>query len=263
MPYVLHHTLVARALQVQVDSNSQGDALVVADSGRFSITHPGVLRFTQLMVYAVRDQSQAGPTRPAAAPGTSNPPRNLALTLTLKTPDGQPFTNPVVTTADLARWRDLRGVTQGQWSYTVTGRSPRFRNTTPGSTDPDTGTAIAVQRNLLAISLDETVASRSAAPLVEAMVTGRSTQRFMLDLWRVGQLRAAVRSQTGVPNPLRPDRPWQGTLRLLDPTGSTVASSNRSSLQFEVSLATLGRSRGANGQVLPWTLEVADRKSVV
>ncbi len=250
MPYVLHHTLVAaRSMPVQMDSNSRGDALVVADSGSFSITHPGVLRFTQLLVYAVRDQSQAGPTRPAAAPGASTPPRNLALTLTLKTPDGQPFTNPVVTTADLARWRDLRGVTQGQWSYTVTGRSPRF-------VSAESGSAIAVQRNLLAITLDETVASTSAAPLVEAVVTGRSTQRFVVDLWRVGQLRAAVRSQTGVPNPLRPDRPWQGTLRLLDPAGSMVASSNRGSLQFEVSLATLGRSRGANSQVLPWTLEV-------
>ena len=250
MPYVLHHTLVAaRSMPVQMDSNSRGDALVVADSGSFSITHPGVLRFTQLLVYAVRDQSQAGPTRPAAAPGASTPPRNLALTLTLKTPDGQPFTNPVVTTADLARWRDLRGVTQGQWSYTVTGRSPRF-------VSAESGSAIAVQRNLLAITLDETVASTSAAPLVEAVVTGRSTQRFVVDLWRVGQLRAAVRSQTGVPNPLRPDRPWQGTLRLLDPAGSMVASSSRGSLQFEVSLATLGRSRGANSQVLPWTLEV-------
>ena len=262
MPYVLQHTLVAtHRMPVQVDSNSQGDALVVAGSGSFSVTHPGVLRFTQLLVYAVREQGPAQPTRPsqpAAAPGSSSPPRNLALTLTLKTPDGQPFTNPVVTAADLARWRDLRGVTQGQWSYTLTGRSPRFRRTQPGSTeaDPDTGSTIAVQRNLLAISLDETVASRSAAPLVEAVVAGRSIQRFVVDLWRVGQLRAAVRSQTGVSNPLRPDRPWQGTLQLRDPTGNIVASSNRGSLQFEVSLATLGRSRGANGQVLPWALEV-------
>ena len=265
MPYVVHHTLLSNLIPVQVDSTGAGDALVVADAGSFSVSHPGVLQITALLAYTVRDSQPAGapgrtapgatsPTAAGAAgtagmPGASSPVRTLPLALVIRTPDGQPFTNPQVTAADLARWRDRRGLTQGQWSYTLTGRSPRIRSAEPGS-------AMAVTRNLLAISVDESVVSHSAAPLVEAVVAGRGTQRFVVDLWRVGQLRAAVRSQTGVPNPLRPDRPWQGSLQLRDPAGSIVASSSRGSVQFEVTLATLGRSRGADGRVLPWTLEV-------
>lgn len=210
-----------------------------------------MLRLSAVLAYAVGGETPGAPGH--GTNGPNGPTRTVAVQLQLRMPVGGLFTGTSITASDLNRWHGRRGVSP-PWSLKLSGRSMRHARSADAG---DAGSAITVMRNFVGIGLDETVLLQSAPPLVQALVGGRGTQRFALDLWRVGQLRVGVRSETGVPNPLRPDKPWRGTLGLRDPAGAVVASSDTGHLCVDVPLAMLGRSRTSTGQVKHWSLEGA------
>src|SRR5699024_5018689 len=102
--------------------------------------------------------------------------RTLPLEVKVMAPDGQLFTADHITLADIRRYRDLRGVSQGTWTYSISGASEPIAANEPGQTlaPGDVHAAIGVQ---------ETVTSQSAPPLVDTIVMkfGQAS-RFDFDL---------------------------------------------------------------------------------
>lgn len=247
MPYTLRHVLVDHALRLRIDSD--GDTAVVrcSDSGSFRLRFPGPLSRGARAQYTLRVRNEPtgpepGVPRPRAGPFRT---QTLTLPVTLKifAPDGREFTGTQVTLADLARYRDARGVTQGSWRYSLVGQSH--------SHAIGDGVEIRPGKGHVGISVLETVHSKSAPPLVNGLVGNAGEQRFAFDLFRLGQLNASIR-------PVLPlgTRRWRGTMQLLDPSGRVMAQGSSGQLALAVTPALLDRSRGPAGQVLPWTLLV-------
>ena len=165
----------------------------------------------------------------------------MPLSVEIKTPDGQPFTADHVTLDDLRKYRDLRGTSQGSWSYNVHGQSA------PIPLGPVETTVTAGEGHLV-ITLDETITSQSAPPLVNDTLPAGGDRRFGFDLWRVGTFTATATSD-GLFAQRR-------TLKLRDPDGNVVAESATGRLVFPVTLRTLDQSRDAEGKPRPWSLEV-------
>jgi phospholipase C len=251
MPFTLNHPYVSRKLRLVVDSAGT-DTVVVRcnDSARFRLRFPGRLIRGARASYNVRVfVADVGVNARPGAGRWQTQARTLNLTLKIRAPDGLEFSAENVTLADLARYRDARGVTQGEWSCNVTGQSaPHF----VGEGDSQ----VTLGNSSLTISVREQVASKSAPALVSGLLGTSGTQNFAFDLFRIGTFSARVR-------PFIPfmSTPWRGTLRLKEPSGRVVASSATSRLDVAVTLATLDKSRGPAGQVLPWTLEVVTRSA--
>ena len=247
MPYTLDHVLVSRSPRLSIDRRGETAVVRCADSGSFKLRFPGQLNRRATASYVLRFRTGAiGPGEDPRPRGRPWQTQTVPLQLTLKifAPDGSEFSADHVTLADLARHRDARGVTQGLWRYSVSGRSTQHA-VIEGESD------VSLHTSSMKISVLEHVASKSAPPLLSGLVAGRITQRFSFDLFRVGRFSATIR-------PTIPfiGSPWRGTMRLKDPAGSVVASGTNGRLDFPVTLATLDRSRGPAGQVLPWSLEV-------
>jgi phospholipase C len=247
MPYTLRHVLVDHPLRLRIDSD--GDTAVVrcSDSGNFRLRYPGPLSRGATAQYTLRVRNVTpGPEpdlpRPRAGPFRT---QTLTLPLTLKifAPDGREFTGTQVTLADLARYRDARGVTQGSWRYSLVGQSQTH---VIGD-----GVEIRPGNGRIGISVVETVHSKSAPPLVNGLVGNTGEQRFAFDLFRIGQLKATIRSVL----PFGARR-WRGTMQLLDPAGRLMVQASSGHLELAVTPALLDRSRGPGGQVLLWTLVV-------
>jgi phospholipase C len=251
MPYDLSHTAVSRELRVVIDQ-VDADSVVVRcnDSGSFRLRYPGRLIRGARAEFHVRvrvaDVGNPGgrEARPRAGRFTTQT-RTLPLTLTLRAPDGREFTAQTLELADLARYRDARGVTQGEWTFSVVGQStPQF--VSEGDSE------VFLGESSVSIKLLEHVPSKSAPPLLTGMLGSSGVQRFAFDLFRVGHFRARVRSALPILS-----SGWRGTLRLKDPSGTVVASSITDSLDFAVTLQTIDQSRGPQGQVRLWTLELS------
>ena len=118
MTYVATHVFVDHRSLVDV-SVADGSATVrFSSSGSFSLHYPG-----RFVVYAraeytlmVQDVVPGGPH--GSMPGNRWRSEIIVLPLVVevRTPDGLPFTADHVTMADIGRFRDLRGSTQGTWS---------------------------------------------------------------------------------------------------------------------------------------------------
>ena len=250
MPYTLRHVLVSQALRLRIERD--GDTAVVRcnEGGTFRLRYPGPLSRGARAQYVLRVRVANQGTgqevpRPRAGPFQSQT-LDLPLTLKIFAPDGREFTGTEVTLADLARYRDARGVTEGTWRYSVVGQSR--------SHVVDESAEIRLDKGSVGISVLETVHSKSAPPLATGLIASAGEQRFAFDLFRLGTLKASIR-------PALPliGKAWRGTMQLLDPSGRVVARSGSETLNFGVSLPTLDLSRGPTGQVLPWTLVVNTR----
>ena len=250
MPYNLSHTLVNQAPPMRIDTASGRSAVVRCDgTGTFRMRYPGQLRVAASAGYVLGHfVERRGPnnTHPDGTPKGrwQSVTRPLALIVTIRTPDGRDFTGTQVTGADLARFRDLRGVTQGDWSYSVSGQSPPLSMAVGEN-------SVSLGKASFALVVHETVPSKSAPSLLSGHVAGRNAQSFSFDLFRVGQFVASVAAAIALP-----PRAWQGVVRLKDPAGIVVASCNGPRLVYAVTLATLARSRGPGGSVQLWTLEL-------
>ena len=220
----VHHGGVHKTVEVSV-------------SGTFAIGFPGKLRVSASADYQVVVE----PDGVHHLDGTTH---WLPLTIELWTPDGQLFTADEVTLDDLLRFRDLRGVTQGKWSYSVAGKINHIylAQPIPGVSELADGR--------LSIVVDETVTSQSAPPLVSDTPSTPGQHRYSFDLYRVGTFVATAKPDIVHLGGAQPP------LRLLDPAGAEVASSQSGTLTFPVSLETLEISRDAHGNARPWSLEV-------
>lgn len=271
MAFTLPHSLHSEALALRQHDTPQGIQFTVAAAGPLDVRHPG--RWNHSIVALVQRYSRIDGgepnlpqppggiddprgTRPPGRPPHS-PPHNgvnarqepLSLTLQIFDPSGARFTRNEVTLADLEKFRDLRGAPFGRWRFELSGHSRVY---TPLEALRESVTPLPGVINL---GLLETVASSSAPPLVEKTRLVGDPFRAQFDLNRVGTFVAHVTTAPAFVN-------WRGAMRLLDPDGVTVASSNGSSqLRCEIPLALLGRSRDAEGRPRPWTLEATPQGS--
>ena len=94
----------------------------------------------------------------------------------------------------------------------------------------------------LTILLRESVASKSGPAFVNTWMRPEQRRRWSFDLFRVGTFTATA----------RPPR----VMKLLDPDGNVVASSDDGALAFPISLRTLNASRDAQGKPRPWALDL-------
>jgi phospholipase C len=171
------------------------------------------------------------------------------LTVEIRTPDGQLFTADRVTLDDLRRFRDLRGTSQGSWTFNLYGQT----DITVNEEDPQDGDSrVRPGGGSLWIAVEETVLSKSAPPLIADTLTQSQTRRYHFDLFRIGTLVARAMSRPGMPGV-----PTRKQLTLYDPDGAVVATGN-GGLQFPVTLRTLDKSRDANGDPRLWTLEAGE-----
>ena len=241
MTYTVNHSYVDLALNPRITTQGiwgQGASATVhcSASGSLAIRFPGSLKISAVVRYVTGSEAQD----PHAPHGL----QTLPLTVKIKTPDGQLFTANQVTLNDLRKYRDLRGSSQGSWSYTVDGQSQ------PIPVGPSEGN-VEPSDSPLSIAIEETVTSQSAPPLVSDRLRAQDQRRYTFDLYRVGTFVA-----TAKPDSFLASLTAARTIRLFDPDGEEVAASDNGSLTFPVPLEALEKSRDANGNVRLWSLEV-------
>lgn len=272
MPFVLEHQVVSRRLDVERHEGAGGVHFTVAAQGSFEVLHPGpLLRQARASVrHSMRiDVPDIDlPDLPATIDGLPSglPPRGsggqvshplhngvqvsidaLIVNLRIFDPDGRAFSAESITVDDLGRFRDRSGKPR-RWSYVLNGSSRTYvlvdaLNETVG--EPE---------GALNLTISETIASTSAAPLVSTPLFGGGRQRMTFELNRVGTFVANV--GTGVFDT------WRGTMRLLDPAGTEAGRTASSELRCAIPLSRLGPSRDAAGNPRLWTLEVSPRGGV-
>ncbi len=249
MAYTVEHILINTIGKTSIRRSDDGVATAhFSSSGSMHIGFPGSLNIKKLARYAVRNQVEDDPRgRPSRRPRWEG--RTFPLTLEIRTPDGNLFTAQQVTLDDLRRFRDLRGVSAGVWTYKVSGAGP------PVAVD-DGELEIKAGDAHLGIALIETIASKSAIPLVDASLDANAAGDFKFDLWRVGTFTANARLNVNVASRGR-------TMKLRDPEGAIVAESTTGRLTYPVTLRTLDKSRDTAGRVRSWRLEVLRPTSAV
>jgi len=250
MTYTVKHSSIDRALPVSVTISGDFATVRCSEKGSFRILFPGKLHIGLFATYFVHFSPEPvglvgqDPDSTVGGKPVESHLKSLPLTLEIKTPDGQLFTADHVTLSDLQRFRDLRGISQGLWTFSIHGESEPIRV-------DSTEIRVTANKGHLGIAVEETVTSQSAPPLVNDMLAAHTLHRYTFDLFRVGTFTATARSGNPFLNLSTPR-----TLNLLDPDGAIVATSNRGRLIFPVTLETLDKSRTSAGAARPWSLEV-------
>ena len=253
MAFELEHTVVSTSFTPTVHKAGGDGFGTVNVEGEMQLLHPGRLDVGAIARFEHRTRVELPPGPGGEDPG-SDPQGGrfktetiaIPVRVTLYTPDGHEFTGSEVRLADLRRVRDLRGSPIGPWRYKLSGESEHR-----SLDDLDT---IRALRGFFVVKVIETVRSESAGPLVSGVSLDGSRQSVEFDLFRVGTLVAELSNVTAG---------WRGTLSLVDPDGVSVRSTFQPMLTFPVELATLAKSRGADGSVRRWRLEVAPQGGVV
>jgi phospholipase C len=176
--------------------------------------------------------------------------KTLPLTIEIRTPDGQPFTADHVTLADLRRFRDLRGTSHGNWTFRLHGEkdAAAFEETPV----QDGNLRVRAGKGFVRIAVEETVAAKSAPPLVADTLTASERRRYNFDLFRLGTLVARARSRHGMPG-----MPTRKQLTLRDPDNAVVASGG-GGLHYSVTPQALDKSRDGDGNPRLWSLEAGE-----
>lgn len=239
MTYKINHTYVDESAPIAVNTENDLATVSCAANYRLHIDHPGKITRQASAIFYTKfiDQDDLEPGHGAGGPGhpqTQMHPLNLAMEL--RTPDGQPFTRDDITMGDIRRFRDQRGSTQGDWTFSVRGSAGPF------ATGDGEFQYIAGPGQIL-FEVEEVVTSKSAPPVVDEFWAGiqAGTEHYKFDLFSVGTF---IANAGGV-----------GQFTLRDPDGVTVATGNHS-LFYDVTLQTLGKSRDAAGKARKWTLSV-------
>ncbi len=245
MGFIVRHQYINQRFRSVV--RREGNRFIIRGhaKGEFDLRHPGRLEVHVAGLYTVRTVIEPEPG-PDGQPFPKRPKterREFPLVVSITKPNGLPFTGDVVTLGDLLAFRDARGDLHGTWTFEIEGETsePAF----------DEEVFVSSRDSPLVIHLVETVNSKSAPPLVDERLDERELRRFSFDLFRVGVFTASALARAKLFSAV-PERP----MRLLDPDGTIVASSSTGRLSHPVPLDTLGRSRDAQGNVRPWTLEV-------
>ena len=241
MSYIVNHLYLDKNAQVSIVQSGNSAKARYSASGKMAVRHPGkfLIRTSAQYIQQVRFAAQ-----PDEAPRWRPQTKTLPLKVVIKTPDGQVFNSDRVTLNDLKKYRDLRGTSIGTWSYNIFGESE------PITIVPDI-TKLSSGKVHTRIALEETVASKSAAPLIKTSLKVTGNHSYSFDLFRVGKFVATV-NPDGFLGGISP-RP---IMSLEDPDGQQVATSSNGRLIFPVTLRTLNKSRDAKGKTRNWVLNV-------
>lgn len=237
MTYSVHHLLDSYSGTTRISSEGDQATVRFARSGKLHITHPGKLSVDVVAQY------QLSMRLDESSPRWTTQLTNLPCHVEIRMPDGSPFTGDEVTMADIARFRDLRGATVGDWTYHIAGEKS-------GLINDGVEMRVAAGKAWVSATLIETVASKSAPPLVYETMSSTAAHSFPIDLWHLGTFRATTRGNIiGMPAGHR-------RLRLRDPDGNIVAEDGDGSLEVPITLQLLDRSRDAEAHPRLWTLDV-------
>src|SRR5689334_7236638 len=188
------------------------------------------------------------PTVPGGPPQPVPPGGDKGFTLSpfnfdsvLLDPDGLPFVKGSVTMADLNKYRDLRGFVR-PWTLRI-----KELNQPPDAVRHIVGPQI------VSLEVHETIATSSAAPLVDVHTAMSNGQReFEFDLYRVGRLIAKVTKDVTFPF----ESPTRIRVTLFRPDGSIMAKDDDGNIGKIITLLDLQQSRGPDGAVRKWKLRV-------
>ena len=188
------------------------------------------------------------PTVPGGPPQPVPPGGDKGFTLSpfnfdsvLLDPDGLPFVKGSVTMADLNKYRDLRGFVR-PWTLRI-----KELNQPPDAVRHIVGPQI------VSLEVHETIATSSAAPLVDVHTVMSNGQReFEFDLYRVGRLIAKVTKDVTFPF----ESPTRIRVTLFRPDGSIMAKDDDGNIGKIITLLDLQQSRGPDGAVRKWKLRV-------
>lgn len=274
MAFNLQHIVFSERLEPVTHEAAEGTHFTVSAQGRFLVLYPGRLNKRVIATVRHRTRIDQPSTAPPDLPGgidqpgshpTGHPPggqptplhsgvnvvtESIPVTLVIFTPDGAQFAKDEVTLADLRKYRDLRGTPVGQWQFTLSGRSKNY------VLSDALNEAVYDPTGVIELSVHETVASESAAPLVSNAALDGSRQDFTFDLHRVGEFVATIGQSS-------PTDPWHGSMSLFDPDGTRVRGTAKKELRCNIALAALGKSRDAQGAPRPWRLQVSPQGGVV
>jgi hypothetical protein len=255
MAFNLKHTLYSETFEPVTHTTAGHKYFTVDAEGSFRVLYPGLLskRVTARVRRSTRvelpdDINDRGPRR--LAEGYSVVTDAIVVTVRIFAPDGALFTTDEVTLEDLKKYRDLRGMPTGAWRFEVSGRSKDY------ALDEEPNETTYNPSGTINLSIDETVASESAAPLIPSTPLDGAAQEFTFDLHREGEFVADIdRSSLATP--------WQGSMALYDPDGTKIRSTTKQQLRWNVPLAALGKSRDAAGAPRLWRLQVAPQLGFV
>lgn len=274
MSFELSHTLIFNTFAPSFQTSDEQVIFKANERGEFPVLFTGRLirsaSATLEHLEHVEPVPSAGDFEPASGPGGGDTTplqaggtaerhagnetirQPIHFTVRIFTPDGVEFTATNITRADLQKFRDQRGSPSGPWSYTITGETAEQifldKDSTLGHPK--------LSRGRLNISIQETIRSESAPPLVNDVPVIPTRLTFQFDLYRVGMFVAQI-------SQLQIGAPWRGTMRLIDPDGVAVARTTGRKLTFDVGLRTLNKSRDAAGKVRKWTLDVSPQGGVI
>lgn len=196
-------------------------------------------RFSKILPLPTVPGEPPRPLLPGADKGFTLSPLNFERVLL--DPDGVPFVKDSVTMADLNRYRDLRGFVR-PWTLRIQELN-----------EPPDAVRHIVGPQIVSVEVHETIASSSAAPLVDVHTTITNGQReFEFDLYRVGRLVATVTKDEIFPFELK--APIRVTL--FRPDGSVMARDDDGNIGQVITLRDLQQSRGPDGTVRKWKLRV-------
>ena len=251
MPFIIDHTVASGTLKPTAHNSRAGAFFRVRGSGAITAIYPGALSKWAWAQFSLRTKILDDAPHSGHG-GFNTTTKEFPVNIRVFTPDGLEFTQPVVTIEDLYRFRDLRGVSAGDWTWSIEGES------SPVSLNDGTTVSESMlnERCTFGVSIEEHVHSESAGSLIaDAPLTG-APARFTFDLFRVGTL---------VANILHPPllHLWRGTMRLLDPDGALIASTTSDAMRVPIDLRRLDVSRDAQGHVRVWTLEVIPLGGIV
>jgi len=207
MPYTINHLFVNKQDRTSIRTTDGQSRAHFSDSGSLRIRFPGKLQVVAFAGYLVK----------ILVDGVwKTQSKNLLLTVEIRTPDGRPFTADHVTLNDIRRYRDLRGISQGTWTYSVSGVSA------PVAVD-EGDTRLVADDGRVRIAVEETVPSASAPPLVDTTVGANEHRRLAFDLYRVGMFTATASS--GAPITAVVTVADRVTLFAADPNGGVYTTS--------------------------------------
>lgn len=250
MPFTLTHVLLSERLVIEEHRVPDGRSYSVALEFGFHVHYPGRLskRVTATVRHLVRpelDDVDGNPrgTRPQIAID------HLDYTLRIIDPSGAEHTRDEITLADIAKFRDRRGFPVGNWRCKLSATSRVYAN------DVQFDARTTAPPGALQLSIVEDVASASAPARVPHTKLTDAAFRASFDLNHVGTFVAHIM-------PFGPFEHWRGTIRLLDPDGIEITTTDSSQLRIPIGLRTLAKSRDAIGNARMWTLEVESRSGL-
>lgn len=242
MPYTVHHTYVDEFTNVSVHTEDGVATISFSASGSLPIRHPGRFLISKFAKYSLRFWVE-DPNTPGHGRWV-NTPKSFPVKVEIITPREFPHHTNEVTMDDLTEYRDQRGTTRAEWSFRAHGETTEF----VGTEDVH---SVSAGRAFLRIQIVETVASKSAPPIVDASLALGASHSYKFDISQVGTFVAELDAE-----PTEGGHPRGG--RLLNPNGDIVAitAPGSSRLTYPITLETLGTSWNEELIDPKWTLNV-------